>query len=100
MAGGSLDNLSLMLGAMQSDIKEGIRQRHSMEGKLDQLMEVIPIVAEIRKEIDVEILPAVREWNASKHRAAGLTIGIGAGAGIGGAGLWPVVKAMFVRAFS
>ncbi len=100
MAQGGIDQLSMMLGAMQSDIKTGIKQREELILKVDKLTEIVPFVAELRKEMDETVLPAVKEWQSVKNRTAGIALSVGAGAGTAATGLFPWLKALAVKMFS
>ncbi len=90
----------MMLGSMQSDIKTGLKQREELISKVDKLAEIVPFVAELRKEMDTEVLPAVKEWNQVKNKTAGIALGVGTGAGTAAAGLFPWIKALAMKMFS
>lgn len=79
---------------MQSDIREGMRQRADMTAKLDKLMEIVPFVADLQKEMDETVMPAIEEWKATKHKTVGIAMGVGAGSAVGVTSAWPALKTL------
>ena len=97
-----IDNLSMLLGALTADIKEGGRQRSAIFEKLDgmetlmhQQSEQVTLLrqqvataavehAVIKMTIEEKVLPQLEDYRASKGRLLAYIAGIGTtGGGVG-----------------
>lgn len=85
---------------MASDINHLANAQRSITEKLDKILDVVPFVAEIRREMDDIVLPAVKTWNEARIKTAKIAIAVSAGGGVTTAGAFPLIKALFLRFFS
>ena len=103
---GDLDQLSLLLGEVSADMKEGARQRTALFKSVDEMKDMISAQggqisllaqqltharadhAALKRMVDDDVQPVLDDYNKNKNRVIGWVLGISGGSGAASAALF------------